>query len=134
VEVNMTSTYGDITVGSVWDGDIVTEREIFAGGEHEFIRLTTRTGGRRTEAADFPLDSLSGLRIAEPLLLDVPDDQLAIGADGFADNVRMGYREQLDSLHAIALEMERRKAVTCIERGCGRGGWRCQCHRFNRWK
>lgn len=130
----MTSTYGDITVGSVWDGDVVTGREVFAGGEWEFIRLTTRTGGKRTEAADFPLDSLSGLRIAEPLLLDVPDDQLAIGANVFAEHVQAGYSEMLDGLHGIALEMERRAAIVCIENGCGRGGWRCQCHRLNRWK
>lgn len=126
-------TYMDITVGSVWDGDIVTSREVFAGGDREFIRLTTRTGGQRTEAADFPLDGLSGLRIAQPLLLDVPDDQLAIGAAVFAEHVQAGYSEMLDCLHEVALEMERRRAVVCIERGCGRGGWRCQCHRFNRW-
>lgn len=126
-------TYADITVGSVWDGDVVTSREVFAGGEREFIRLGTRTGGRRTEAADFPLDGLTGLRIADPLLTDVPDDQLAIGADVFADQARQGWDGMVDGLHGIALEMERRRAVVCIERGCGRGGWRCQCHRFGRW-
>lgn len=126
-------TYGDITVNSVWDGDVVTEREVFAGGDWEFIRLATRTGGRRTEAADFPVDGLTGLRIADPLLVDVPDADLNIGAGTFAKAARDGWDGMIDGLHGIALEMERRRAVTCIERGCGRGGWRCQCHRFNRW-
>lgn len=136
----MTSTYADITVGSVWDGDVISDREEWAVDALDgrpackFIRLTTRTGGRRTEAADFPLDSLTGLRIAEPLLLDVPDDQLAIGANVFADSVRDGATDLLTGLHGIALEMERRAAIVCIENGCRRGGWRCRCHRLNRWK
>jgi hypothetical protein len=126
----MTSTYGDITVGSVWDGDIVTAREVVApaAGKHaELIRLSTRTGGRRTESADFPLDSLTGLRIAEPLLVDVPDDQLLIGAGVFAEHVKAGYGDMLTGLHGVALEMHRRRAVDCIERGCSRADAGCVC-------
>jgi hypothetical protein len=124
----MTSTYGDITVGSVWDGDVITSREVFAGGNWEFIRLTTRTGGRRTEAADFPVDSLTGVRIAEPLLIDVPDDQLLIGAGVFAEHVKAGYGDLLTGLHGIALEMHRRRALDCITRGCRRADSGCVCH------
>jgi hypothetical protein len=125
----MTSTYADITVGSVWDGDVVTGREVFAGGEHEFIRLTTRSGGRRTEPADFPVASLTGVRIAEPLLLDVPDDQLLIGAGVFAQHVNAGYSDLMDGLHGIAREMHRRRAVDCMRRGCRRMDQGCVCHR-----
>lgn len=122
------STWADITVHSTWDGDIVTQREVFAGGNWEFIRLTTRTGGRRTEAADFPTDSLTGLRVAEPLLVDVPDDQLAIGAGVFAEHVQAGYSEMLEGLQGCAREMHRRRALDCIERGCSRTDQGCICH------
>lgn len=127
----MASTYADITVGSVWDGDIVTNREIVvpAAGEHaEIIRLTTRTGGRRTEAGDLPLDSLTGVRIAEPLLADVPDDQLLTGAGVFAQHVNAGYADLMNGLHGVAREMHRRRAADCIERGCSKADSGCICH------
>lgn len=129
----MTQTYGDITVGTVWDGDVVTKREIVApaAGEHaEIIRLSTRSGGRRTELASLPLDTLTltDVRIAEPLLVDVPDDQLALGAGVFADQVRDGFEALLDGLHGCANEIHRRRALDCIERGCSRADDGCVCH------
>lgn len=127
----MTRTYGDITVGSIVDGEIITKREVVApaAGPHSaLIRLTTHTGGQRTECAGQGIASLRVQHIAEPLLIDVPDDQLMIGAGVFAEHVKAGYPDLLTGLHGIANEMHRRRAVDCIERGCSKADSGCICH------
>lgn len=125
----MTITYADITVNSVWDGDLVIQREVFAGGDWEFVRLTMKTGGRRTEAANFSTEELQGLRIANPVLVDVPNDELLLGAGVFADQAREGWDGMVDALHGVALEIHRRRALACVERGCWKADRGCVCHR-----
>lgn len=120
-----TWTYSDATVGTIVDGEIITLVERFAGGEHEFIRITTATGGRRTEKATEPL---AILHWADPRLVDVTALDMATGVDYFVEWLGLGeadnYPALLTGLHGLALEINRRRALACIRRECvchGRG-------------
>lgn len=129
----MTSTYADITVHSVWDGDVVTERLAFTGQEGgRYVTLITATGGRRTEFAEFPTASLSGLRIADPTLVNVPQEALEYSANFYADLLRkedLGIMPvEMTVLQGMAQELHRRRAVDCIERGCSKADAGCACH------
>lgn len=115
----MTLTYGDITVQSIVDGELITERLVinYPGGPD--IQLVTASGGRRTERADTPADVVTLQHLADPTLVDVPDEDL----DAFAVAVHAGIGVvpvawQIEAQHGVALEMNRRRALACIARKC----------------
>ena len=115
----MELTFADITVGSIVDGEVITERLVirYPGGRD--IQLVTASSGRRTENAASPADVVNLQHLADPLLVDVPDEDL----DAFAVAVNAGIGVvpvawQIEAQHGVALEMNRRRALACIAHKC----------------
>lgn len=108
------STYGQINVGDVLGAEVVTAVETFAGGDWSFTRVTVSSGGRRTEQSDFPV--LVNY-VADPLLVNVPDADLAAGGDVFADHARdrvVPLPWAVTALHGVALEINRRRMIASL--------------------
>lgn len=112
----MTYTYGDVKVGDLIDSDLVeTTYKFWAGpwgGPHvDYVRITTKSGGIRTELASHPAGS------TDRELDSINDEDLNWAADTYGDALKNGttpsakeWKAILLSLHGVAVEMNRRQA------------------------
>ena len=106
----MTYTYADLKIGDLVDGERVIAKEDWSvgpvfGPAEEYVRITVASGGRRTEKASHPAGP-TDWRLAA-----VSDEDLAVGADHFADQWRWrgtACQQSLAALHGVALEINRR--------------------------
>lgn len=108
----MTYTYGDIKIGDLIDAELVTNVETWSvgpvdGPSETFVRITAKSGGRRTEKASYPAGP------TDWRLANVNDVDLAAAADVFADHFRdriVPGTWALEALHGVAVEINRRAA------------------------